>query len=538
MNTAHDGGGTPPDVQPTDAAAAAAPTTSPLHRPWLALVIAALAGLTHAWSIAPRPLPALQLLALVALVVALRGASVRYAALAGWLFGANWLGVSVWWLYISMHRYGEMPALLAGAAVVALALFLGSFTAAACAAWARWSGRGGLRRDVVLFAGLWLFTELLRAQWLTGFPWAASGYAHVDGLLGVFAPWLGVYGMGAIGAALAGGLGLWLARRLDQRRGVALSALATLVVAVLVQGWAPRGPDFTTPAGRLTVTLLQGNVAQNEKFDPALLPASLAWHDQALRAATTDLVLAPETAVPLLPQDLPFGYWDGLRSHFEQGRSAALFGVPLGEARGGYTNSAVGMAAGAPTYRYDKHHLVPFGEFIPLGFRWFVDLMNMPLGDFNRGALVAPSFVVRGLRVAPNICYEDLFGEELAARFADPQQAPHLMANLSNIGWFGESFAVQQHLQISRLRTLELQRPMLRATNTGATVVIDHRGVVTHALAPHRVGVLVGQVEGRDGVTPYAAWAGRLGLWPLWILAALAVLASVMSPRRRGPERP
>jgi apolipoprotein N-acyltransferase len=109
------------------------------------------------------------------------------------------------------------------------------------------------------------------------------------------------------------------------------------------------------------------------------------------------------------------------------------------------------------------------------------------------------------------------------------------MANLSNIGWFGESFAVQQHLQISRLRTLELQRPMLRATNTGATVVIDHRGVVTHALAPHRVGVLVGEVDGRLGVTPYAAWAGRLGLWPLWILAMLLVLLALKSPRRRGP---
>jgi apolipoprotein N-acyltransferase len=159
--------------------------------------------------------------------------------------------------------------------------------------------------------------------------------------------------------------------------------------------------------------------------------------------------------------------------------------------------------------------------------------MAMPLGDFNRGALVAPSFVVHGLRVAPNICYEDLFGEELAARFVDPLLAPHLMANLSNIGWFGESFAVQQHLQISRMRTLELQRPMLRATNTGATVVIDHRGVVTYSLTPHRPGVLVGEVDGRSGVTPYAAWSGRLGLWPLWVLACAVALICVLSARRR-----
>ncbi|MEY2688541.1 MAG: hypothetical protein RL375_2739 [Pseudomonadota bacterium] len=531
MNTAQGDGG---DPSRNLTAEAIAPADLSWRQPWWRLVVAASAGLIHALSIAPQPWPALQLLALVMLILALHGAEVRRAVLAGWLFGATWLGVSVWWLFISMHRYGELPAWLAGAAVVALALFLGSFTAAACGAWARWAGQAGVLAGAALFAALWLVTELLRAQWLTGFPWAASGYAHVDGLLAVLAPWVGVYGIGAAAAALSAGLGLWLAGRLDAPRRLGAAALTTLLVAAVLQGWAPRGPDFTTPAGRLTVTLLQGNVAQNEKFDPLLVPASLAWHDQALRGATTDLVLAPETAVPMLPQDLPFGYWDGLRSHFEQGPVSALFGVPLGDASGGYTNSAVGMTAGAPTYRYDKHHLVPFGEFIPFGFRWFVNLMNMPLGDFNRGALVAPSFVVRGLRVAPNICYEDLFGEELAARFVDPVQAPHLMANLSNIGWFGESFAVQQHLNISRLRSLELQRPMLRATNTGATVVIDRHGLVTHALPPHRQGVLVGEVEARSGVTPYAAWAGRFGLWPLWCLAVVSVLLGVRAARRRG----
>jgi apolipoprotein N-acyltransferase len=163
--------------------------------------------------------------------------------------------------------------------------------------------------------------------------------------------------------------------------------------------------------------------------------------------------------------------------------------------------------------------------------------MNIPLGDFNRGPLVAPSFVVRGQRIAPNICYEDLFGEELAARFADADQAPTVLANLSNIGWFGDTIAIPQHLNISRLRTLELQRPMLRATNTGATVVIDHRGVVRHRLEPHTRGVLEGQVEGRDGLTPYARWAGAFGLWPLWgfgvlVVAVLARRARPLSARR------
>ncbi len=210
--------------------------------------------------------------------------------------------------------------------------------------------------------------------------------------------------------------------------------------------------------------------------------------------------------------------------------------MPLGDLGAGYTNSVVGLApagGNAPGgYRYDKHHLVPFGEFIPPGFRWFVDAMRIPLGDFSRGPRAAASFAVRGEWVAPNICYEDLFGEELASRWNGEHPAPTLLANVSNIGWFGETVAVDQHLHISRLRSLELQRPMLRATNTGATAVIDHRGQVTHRLAPHQRGVLEGEVTGRSGATPFAWWASRLRLWPLWVLA-LAGIAWLAGPAMR-----
>ena len=178
-------------------------------------------------------------------------------------------------------------------------------------------------------------------------------------------------------------------------------------------------------------------------------------------------------------------------------------------------------------YRYDKWHLVPFGEFIPRGFRWFTDLMNIPLGDFARGVLNPPSFAAAGQRVAPNICYEDLFGEELARRFVDEALAPTVLANVSNMGWFGDSSAIVQHLNISRLRALELQRPLIRATNTGATAVVDHRGQVRAELAPHTRGVLLSSVQGREGLTPYARWAAHAGLWPLWALGLLLSLIHI-----------
>ncbi|MES2101166.1 MAG: nitrilase-related carbon-nitrogen hydrolase, partial [Pseudomonadota bacterium] len=166
----------------------------------------------------------------------------------------------------------------------------------------------------------------------------------------------------------------------------------------------------------------------------------------------------------------------------------------------------------------------------------FTELMNIPLGDFNRGPVGASSFAFHGERIGANICYEDLFGEELAARFEDPTNAPTIFANISNIGWFGDTIAITQHLEISRMRTLEFQRPMLRATNTGATAVIDHTGRVTASLPRLTQGVLDGQVQGRTGLTPFAWWASRFGLWPLTLLGL--VIVATAGQRRAAPKRP
>jgi apolipoprotein N-acyltransferase len=454
-------------------------------------------------------------------------APVRAAAL-GWLFGVAWLASGVWWLFVSMHRYGGLPAPLAALAVAALSALLALYLALAMGLHARWrSGRFGA--DALLFAALWLAAELARGVLFTGFPWIASGYAHVDGPLVALAPWVGVYGIGFVAALLAA-LG---AAALRRRRAWAGGALAVLVLGALAVTGAR---DFSRPAGSLTVTLLQTNVPQDEKFAAERLADSLGWLLQTLVAARGELVVAPETVVPLLPSQLERldpAYWPALRAAFAGPGQALLLGMPLGDFERGYTNSVVGLSEGGD-YRYDKVHLVPFGEFVPWGFRWFVDLMQIPLGDFARGPLDAPSFAFAGQRIAPNICYEDLFGEELARRFADPHSAPTVFANVSNIAWFGDTIAVPQHLHISRLRALEFQRPMLRATNTGATAVIDHRGRVTYALEPFTRGVLDGRVEGRDGLTPYARWASRFGLWPLAVLAAVVAAAFAVAPARRS----
>lgn len=500
--------------------------------PAAALAAGVLQALAIAWPPTGQPLWWLQILSLAGLAALLRTQrSWRGGAVLGLLFGTAWLAGTWWWLFISMHVYGGLAAPLAAAAVLLLAGFLSLDYALAAALFVT-GCRGRPWRDGLLFAALWLGAELLRARLFTGFPWGAGGYAHVDGPLASLAPFIGVHGIGFVAAWLACLVSLLVLPSIwrSWRYWLAIAATAGLLAACNVQKVAP---PADAPAGPpMRVALLQGDIPQDEKFEEGTgIPLALDWYARQLTQAQAQLVVAPETAIPLLPQQLPDDYLRALQATFSGGDRAALVGIPLGSYEQGYTNSVVGWKPGAVDYRYDKHHLVPFGEFIPPLFKWFTRMMNIPLGDFNRGDVGQPSFAWAGQRLAPNICYEDLFGEELGARFRDPATAPTIFVNLSNIGWFGDTVAIDQHLQISRMRALEFARPMIRATNTGATAIIDRFGRVTASLPRYTRGVLVGEVEGGTGITPYARWISRWGLWPLW---AIAFVAAVVAWRGRG----
>jgi apolipoprotein N-acyltransferase len=541
---------------------------------WSLIGGALLAGYAQAVSIAApwngQPLWWLQMLSLAALVILLdRAASVRQAALLGWLFATSWLCGTVWWLFISMHVYGGLAAPLAVLAIVALCGFLALYYAAASYFYKRFRQVAGISAawGAIVFAAAWMLAELARDSWFTGFPWGAGGYAHVDGPFSMFADWLGVYGIAFV-AMIFIGLFTGGRKRWPQISAIVLFLLLTgafyfeprveprgtslpsdskpksarsysdvLADKAYIEKLQPRPkPALFNPT---TITLLQGNIPQGEKFDATTgVKASLEWYQQQLGLNTATLVITPETAIPLLPRQLPEAYWEAIQKRYAAGDQAALIGIPLGDFDKGYTNSVLGLKpAQTQPYQYDKHHLVPFGEFIPPLFKWFTQMMNIPLGDFNRGAVGQPSFEWAGQRWAPNICYEDLFGDELARRFVDEASAPTVMVNVSNIGWFGNTVAIDQHLQISRMRALELGRPMVRATNTGATVIINHRGEVTHSLPRHTRGVLTGSVEGRQGITPFAWWAGRFGLWPLWILGITILLVAFRAISMQASDR-
>ncbi len=530
--------------------------------PGASLLLSMLAGLAQgasiAWPLASsaaapgflglregQPVWWLQVLALTLLAWQLmRCSRWRAAALRGWLFASAWLALTVGWTFVALHTYAGLPFLLAALAVFLWTGLLAAFHAVACGLFVAlkpvnkaWTA--------IIFAALWLLGELARGTWLTGFGWGGAAYAHVDGPLSVLAPWVGVYGLGAVSA--------WLAMALAQLAGgqdagtpkerlIRLALASLLLASAWLAGRDPgTAPHAAQSAAPLSVSLLQGNIAQNEKFETGTgVPQALNWYAEQLKASQSSLVIAPETAIPVLPQQLPEGYWQALQQRFGTGAQAALTGIPLGSYELGYTNSVFGLKPGqSQAWRYDKRHLVPFGEFIPPWFKWFTQLMNMPLGDFNRGAAQQPPFLWQGQRIALSICYEDLFGEELAPSLAEPALAPTIFVNISNLAWFGHGLAKEQHLQIARMRAIEFERPFLLATNTGVTAIVDHRGRVSGRLPSDTRGVLVGTVHGRTALTPYANWVARFGLWPLWLLALGCLMWTLRSSRtvRRG-DRP
>jgi apolipoprotein N-acyltransferase len=503
-------------------------------------------GVTQGW---------LQCLSMVVLAGILdRSQSRKQAFLSGWIFSFAWLVGSIWWLFISMNKYGGLPAPIAALAVGLLASGLALFYGAACTVFYAVCKTGvGILLRASAFAAVWVLAEIVRGTIFTGFPWGAVGYAHLDSVLQHWAPWIGVYGLCALTAFITMAIGA------EKRERKPLSGVGkvgiVIFVAALAFTWGTSPSRTTNDAHQsqhpLRVTLLQGNIPQDMKFGEGV---SRALHDyrEALLSNTSDLIVTPETAIPLIQQQMPDRYWQPLEAHFSKGNQAALIGLPLAmkseQGQLKYSNSVMALMAqtspaATANYQYDKHHLVPFGEFVPPLFQWFVRMMNIPLGEFTPGALAQPSLIFKGERIAPNICYEDLFGEELARSFADPNNSPTLMVNLSNIAWFGDTVAIDQHLNISRMRALELGRPMLRATNTGATAIINARGEVTHRLPSAVEGALTAEVYGRHGpITPYAQWVSRFGLWPLVGFALLILLlagatahASRHGQRRFGP---
>jgi apolipoprotein N-acyltransferase len=441
----------------------------------------------------------------------------RQAAWAGYAFGLAYFLTGVSWVYVSLHDFGDMPLVLAALATLLFCGYLALFPALAGWATVRATARASVLSRVCFAAAAFPATEWLRGWLFTGFPWLTLGTSQVpDGPLCAFAPYVGAYGT-SLAMTLVAAFIVAAVRGAAARERVAAGLAG---IGMFALAFAASLPQFTRPAGAaVSVALLQGNIPQELKWRDEMRVKTLAGYQRMIFEANARIVVIPETALPAFLDELPADYMESLREHARAANKDILLGTVERTSQGRdaeYFNSLVNITQGGA---YRKRHLVPFGEFIPWGFHWVLAILHIPLSDFSRGSAKQPPLTAAGLPVAVAICYEDIFGEELA----DQLPAARMLVNVSNDAWFGKSFAAEQHLQASQMRALEAGRWMVRSTNTGASAAIDETGHVVSRLPPFTAGTLVANVTPREGATPYVRW-GNLSL--PWLFGAIMLLAA------------
>ena len=476
------------------------------------LLVAWLAGAATVFGFAPFhafPVPVVALALLFRLWR--RADSARSAAWLGFAWGLGCFLTGVSWVYVSLHDVGGMAMPLAAVATLLFCGWLALFPALAGYLFRRAATTDF--RAILLGAGLWTLAEWLRGWLLSGFPWLAIGYAQTPpSPLAGYAPVVGVYGVGFLVAGVASCL------TFAGRRPMAWLAMGVVVAG----GVGLRQIAWTHPVGRpVDMSLLQGNIPQSLKWVPENLRLSMETYARLAAEHPAPIIVLPETAIPLLFDQIPPEFLRRLTA-----AGSVLMGVAIRDRAGGYVNGAVAMTPTLAIESYAKVHLVPFGEFVPPGFAWFFGLVDIPMSNFRAGERKQPPLSMAGQQVMPNICYEDLFGEELLAALPGAT----LLVNLSNTAWFGDSLAQPQHLQIARMRALETGRMILRTTNTGMTAAIAPDGRLTAVLPPFTTGALQVSAQGFSGLTPFARVGNTLAV----SLACLAVALAVMRRRVNG----
>jgi apolipoprotein N-acyltransferase len=485
-------------------------------------LMAALAGALTVFAFAPFNLALLPVVTLGVLAWLWQHAQTpREGAWLGFAFGCGLFGAGVSWVYVALETFGGMPMPIAAIATAGFCAYLALFPALAGWSVVRFTAGPSPSRAVAI-AAAWTLAEAFRGWFLTGFPWLALGYAQAPGEpLAGFAPLGGVW-LVTLALALCAALFAFAIDRVAVRAAGSAAACLVGMMAIMVAGSALARISWTAPSGQpVGVSLVQGNVTQDLKFDPSFRERTFEIYLDLVARTRGKLVVLPESAFPLFAQEVPDDVVQALAAAVRGRDGDLLLGLftmdPPPIAGGGprYYNSVVSLGA-SPSQLYRKHHLVPFGETIPLEplLGWLIrSVLAIPLDSQSAGPANPSPFEVAGQRVALNICYEDVFGDRIAAQAREAT----LLVNVTNDAWYGRSPAAWQHNQIAAMRALETGRPMLRATNTGVTSAIGPDGRKIAHLPWFTRGVLEVEIAGTTGLTPYV----RYGDLPALLLATL-----------------
>jgi apolipoprotein N-acyltransferase len=455
------------------------------------------------------------------LILAWQGANPREAARLGFLFNAGTFAAGTYWLYVAIHTMGQAPVWIAVLLMAGLVGIMAAYHALLGYAVARWLPPTGLLRWLVAVPAAWVFVEWWRGWFLTGFAWLSLGYTQTDTWLARLAPVVGVYGISALLLVCAGAVVVFILGS-NRERAVAGAVFAVPWIAAA----ALLNVEWTRESGKpVTVAIVQGAISQDMKWLDENRETILRTYRELTESAIgTRLIVWPEAALPQLANDLV----DYLRALYRDA-SANGSGLVLGTVRASddfkdYYNSVLAMDE--KVQWYDKNHLVPFSEVVPVPdfVRKYLQLMRLPYADFTRGGDNQPALHAGGLKLAATVCYEDAYG---SSQLAVLREADALV-NVTNDAWFGHGSARHQHLQISRMRAIEANRFMLRAANDGISAVIGPRGEIVAEAPGFTPYVLKSNVTPRTGLPPYA----YVGNWLVIGLASLALVLTAWRNRR------
>lgn len=417
----------------------------------------------------------------------------------GYLFGFAMFGIGVSWLHISINLFGGMNIIGAYFFTFLLIAFI-SLYPAVCGYFAN---RFFKSSYIIALPALWLLTEWCRGWILTGFPWLNIGTSQTDSVLANYAPIIGDYGISFIICIIAISIATLVRGSMKQR---VISSI--IIIVIVMSSFILSDISWTQKNGKeLSVTLVQGAIPQKIKWKPEYREKTYEIYSGLSEPYwSSDLIIWPETAIPSY-YHLADDFINRITEKKKNSDVLFMSGIVNKDLSANKYFNSILLIDNEHRF-YNKHHLVPFGEYLP--FKTLLDRMlrflQIPMSDFSSGEfknkLLKTDKAVFGI----SICYEDAYGTEVRQSLPDA----NILINVSNDAWFGDSMAPHQHLQIARMRAIENGRYMLRSTNTGVSAVIDNKGKVIARSPQFEPHALHTKAELLIGETPYSKYGNFL----------------------------